>query len=90
MHNDFPLAPRSMIPKHWSQYMREVNEDKILKHFKVPKLAPNLHDKKNYVIHHRVLDTYLEKGLKLFKVHRVLKFKESASMKPYIRTQHRA
>jgi len=47
MHNDFPLAPESMISKQWSEYMREVNGDKILKHSKVPKLVPNLHDRKN-------------------------------------------
>ena len=86
-HNDFPLAPESMIPKQWSEYMCSVgsldrNDDP--KYSKVPKLIPNLNNKKNYVIHHQALKTYLKKGLKLTKIHKVLKFKESAWMKPYI------
>ena len=36
---------------------------------KVEKLVPNLHDKKNYVIHIRVLDQALEHGLVIEKVH---------------------
>ena len=81
-HNDFPLAPESMIPKQWSEYMCSVgsldrNDDP--KYSKVPKLIPNLNDKENYVIHHQALKTYLKT-----KIHKALKFKESAWMKPYI------
>ena len=36
------------------------------------------------MVHHRALATYLQLGLKLTKVHSVLKFKESVWMKPYI------
>ncbi|XP_067947067.1 uncharacterized protein [Watersipora subatra] len=52
---------------------------------KVPKLVPNLRDKRKYVVHHSILKYYLKKGLRLTKVHRALKFKESAWMEPYIR-----
>ena len=86
-HNDFPLAPESIIPNQWSEYMCEVGELTKLdtpKYSKVSKLTPNLHYKKNYVIHHSALDNYLKKGLKLAKVHRVLKYKESAWLKTYI------
>jgi len=48
------------------------------------KLVPNLHDKHNYTTHYRNLKLYLEQGLKLTKVHRVLAFNQSAFMKPYI------
>ena len=51
---------------------------------KVEKLIPNLNDKKNYVIHHETLKLYLSLGLKLTKIHRGIKFKESAWLKPYI------
>ena len=48
------------------------------------KLVPNLQDKLNYTTHYRNLKLYLEQGLKLTKVHRVLAFEQSAFMKPYI------
>ena len=40
--------------------------------------------KKNYVVHYRNLKYYLLNGLILKKVHRILGFKESVWMKPYI------
>ncbi|XP_057310650.1 uncharacterized protein LOC130648613 [Hydractinia symbiolongicarpus] len=50
----------------------------------VEKLTPCLSDKKNYVIHIRALDQALKHGLILEKVHRVLRFDQSAWLKPYI------
>ena len=51
---------------------------------KVEKLIPNLNDKTKYVIHHENLKLYLSLGLKLTKIHRGIKFEESAWLKPYI------
>ena len=51
---------------------------------KVEKLIPNLNDKTKYVIHHETLKLYLSLGLKLTKIHRGIKFEESAWLKPYI------
>ena len=51
---------------------------------KVEKLVPNLYDKKKYVIHIRALDQALRHGLILKEVHRVIKFNQSAWLKPYI------
>ena len=48
------------------------------------KLIPNLDDKTNYVIQFRNLYLYLSSGMKLIKIHRVLKFKQSDWMKKYI------
>ena len=51
---------------------------------KVEMLVPNLYDKNKYVIHIRALDQALKHGLILEKVHRVIKFNQSAWLKPYI------
>ena len=51
---------------------------------KVEKLAPNLKNKKGYVVHIRALNQALKHGLKLKRVHRVIEFKQSNWMKPYI------
>jgi len=48
------------------------------------KLAPNLMDKEKYVVHIANLKYYLEKGLILKKVHRVVTFNQSQWLKPYI------
>ena len=50
----------------------------------VKKLIPNLRDKKKYVIHYRNLIQCLKAGMKLKKIHRGIKFIESAWLKPYI------
>ena len=50
----------------------------------INKLAPNLMPKNNYVVHYRNLKYYLSQGLIFKKVHKILEFKQSAWMKPYI------
>ena len=56
----------------------------ISKHVTSEKLSPNRYDKTNYVVHCENLPLYLKHGLQLFKVHRILKFKQSAWIKHYI------
>ena len=51
---------------------------------KVPEFVANLHDKKEYVIHIKILKQALNHGLVLEKLHRVIKFSQERWLKPYI------
>ena len=51
---------------------------------KVEKLVANLHDKTEYIIHISNLKQTLSHELVLKKVHRVTKFNQNPSLKPYI------
>ena len=47
-------------------------------------MISNLGNKSNYVVHYRNLQLYFSLGMKLTKIHRVLKFNQSDCMKKYI------
>ena len=67
-----------------SPYSSEIKKEYDIKTGGINKLAPNLMSKKNHVVHYRNLQYYLSEGLILKMVHRILEFKQSAWMKPYI------
>ena len=50
----------------------------------VEKLIPNLNNKTNYVVHYENLKLYERLGLKMIKIHRGIKFEESAWLEEYI------
>ena len=85
-HNDYPLAPEKLkVEKHWmSPYQQKLIKELNVSGAEVEKLVPNLQPKTRYVLHYRNLQLYLQLGLKLTKVHKVLEFQQSPWMQPYI------
>lgn len=51
---------------------------------KTKKLVCTLNEKKKYIIHHETLKLYRSLGIKIGKIHRVIRFEESPWMKKYI------
>ena len=59
-------------------------------HVTSEKLSSKLNDKTKYVVHCENFRFYLKHGIQLINVHRNLKFKQSAWIKPYIDAKRRA
>lgn len=74
-HNDYPMCPEHL----------KINGSKI------NKLILNLNDKNHYVLHYRTLKLVLKYGLKLTGVGKILEFRQTQWLKPYIElnTYHR-
>ena len=80
LHKDYPLVPEIMSVSEGmlSQHQKEL-------HYKYyGKEAKDEDTKKKYVLHISALKFYLQHGLKLKKIHRIISFKQSNFLKPYI------
>ena len=86
MQNDYPVCPEKVkVSKIMlSAYCKKIAEKYNISIGLVSKLIPALRDKKEYVLHYRNLQLCLDLGLKVKKVHRVLKFDQSPWLKQYI------
>ena len=87
---DFPLAPESGSVSHemFSPYMKELYKNLYdkdsTKYRPCRKLLLTQLNKENYIVHFSILKFYLEMGLVLTKVHRIIIFKQKRWLEPYI------
>ena len=78
LHNDYPLAPEKLEINYdmLSKYCGNIANKYDIKIGGVNKLVPNLGNRRKYVLHFKNIQQYLSLGMKLTKVHRILKFKQ--------------
>jgi len=82
LHNAYPLAPEHLcidedMLSDTHKFMLAVTE---CQHLKCTKLVSNLHDKSHYVTPYRCLQFYLDHGLVLTRIHRVVAFAQRPFM----------
>jgi len=53
--------------------------------FTEEKLILDLHEKKNYIIYHKLLKLYVKKGMKISRIHKIFRFKSEPVLKTFIR-----
>ena len=86
LHNDYLLAPekpeinQNMSSNHCSNIANKYG----IEIGSVNKLVPNLSNKSKYVVHYKNFQLLLPFGIKLTKVHKTLKFKQSDWLKKYL------
>jgi len=80
-HNDCPMAPEHMTVD--AEMLSAFAKRSMAKGWKpTKKLTPNLSDKTNYVCHYRNLHFYVNHGLIVTNIHRILAFHQSRCLKP--------
>ena len=74
LHNDYPLTPEKLaITYDMFSDCKKIVDKYEIKVGDVKKLILNLGNKTNHVLHYRKFQLYLFLGIKLTKIHKVLK-----------------
>ena len=79
----FPFAPekKTISKDDFGPYMKSIIPKNYVSH---KKLICDWTDKKNYLIHYRMLKFYIKYGIIVNKVHNIISFKQSNWLKEYI------
>ena len=76
------ITPEMYSPEMLSLLGVQSWED--VKSSRCEKLVPNLANKQKYICHYRNLKQYIKYGILLKKVHKVISFRQSTWLKPFI------
>ena len=98
---NYPIAPERkqihghMLSEYQKSILREqfaVNhltdgevEEKIQTYTSSEKLILDLKPKQKYIVHYKTLQLYVQLGMQITRIHRVLRFKQQPWLAPYIR-----
>lgn len=86
-HNEFPLAVEHMNVSYdmLSPYMQKMCDAfNLSSTLPCKKLIPNFFEKKNYITHYCNLKFYIQQGLILRKIHRILSFSQRPFLREYV------
>ena len=85
IHNDYPLCPEHIEVKYemLSNYCKDIVDRYNIKVGGVKKLIPNLYNKIRYPVHYKNLIYFLSLGMKLVKIHIILRFKQKNWLKNF-------
>ena len=86
LHNNYPLAPEKLRVSSdmLSSYCVDIAKKYGIKVGEVNILIPNLRDKNNYIVHYRNFQLYKSLRVKIVKIYRFLKFKQSDWLKKFL------
>ena len=79
----FPFCPenKKIDPNKYNEYMKSIKPENYAKS---KKLICDWTDKKKYLIHYRVLKSYVRHGMIVEKIHEIISFKQSRWLEKYI------
>ena len=91
MMNDYPVAVErkevwytQLSEKQQELFEANYGTEKKYTAYRTRKLLPTLENKRNYVTHYMNLKLYVSLGVRVTRVHRVLRFKQQAWLAPYV------
>ena len=79
----FPFCPenKKINPDKYNEYMNSIKPENYTKS---KKLICDWTDKKNYLVHYRMLKFYVRHGMVVEKIHEIISFKQSKWLESYI------